>query len=1838
MLAMPASPATPRRSSKTRRSAPVTPARVDAISSTPLGLSDSNSVRDRIRQWQEQGAKVVSSPVPSDISIAGDENADAEPLFTSPLRGFVKGVDTTPRRNSSRWVDPRKKEWVREARSSSTPKKRVVSDEHWKEKQKRSPRSGASASKQDPGQETRRSESHRNASSKTGRGERRRRRKIEKGSLESGTIDDENPEIQLRTPSQPPRKQLGKDEEVRQPGLDSGVDDDLPRRLRNRVSPKQSLEDHRKSLRCTPKVDEKPLRPSHYVEMPDWMPETAEESFDQPTGSVRSRKDGIINQAKEMFSRSEPEMPAEQRLPSIEAWLDEQPDPFVDINPEPVEIPAPLKTRSGKQKVGLSLKNVEDANKIWSCVESDDHKPERITSTGRKRRRRSCRSQEAGKRATSENTDAPQATLMTPRASHRSKDEVQDPKEESPGGLKRRGARALRTRTGSSPVKKPTPEHDFIQTSRSSMVIATTGAEVISSKEEERKFVRPCPPTGPHCLSTIASVETFQSQVEAATDGDMLGNDSKGLQRRLTTHEDLMSVLSLPRAGDSIKSARSIRTAKSRLSTATLVEVLEELETDEAKYMRELKTLVDGVIPVLLQCVLSKSDSAAAAGLFSSSGCARDDLNFTGPIVDMGVALERLKTLHRRIPTRDLTSILSWAQSAHKVYIEYLKAWRLGFQDVIVNLAPPDEQTRTEMDEGMARDENGDVINSKGEKVDVAYLLKRPLVRIKNLAKVFARVKVLRPSTKASTVADGYDDLIRTARMRSNEEQSRLEDEAAANIDAAKTRDLRTLAALPGVKIDKSRRVKARDCFSLTVHHSSGQRLDCQIELLLRQNQPGLTAGGDLLICELENSGRWLLFSPMETSSISARYGDNDGEIVVMIRGMTNYVPEWHELLLLKTSDIEAASEWLDMLGKHPVPPKLNRVSSFVNKQCLDLFSSRQNRATGEKRLPLIPRSASPMEIEVPIGEPSVIGMDGHERPRTAPGLYQHQESSQIPSDVVLREKSLPHPPSDGDRKALPMLPKPSFSNEQFTSPDASSSENPNPGLKRGKLATRRPARRGESAPSSPLFASSSPPPNQAGPSSGTRKISRTDEASREWMSSPSVQRDASPDREKSISLEKSEHSPDSRSPRPHYNRAISSTPSKELPTIHRLRPSSPVSTPLAQSIRDQWFALASGGKKTKDIKGKVKSPLTENNVVRQLSHPGTPFSDDVPVPPPRRSRSPSPSSCEPAEAPPEPPAHRSTPHQERTKTVSTLKPQQQSTPRTDRRQDRRSSSPLKHEYAPSTASESDISDDESIASSVSVTSEDGVFEQADKARPLPSFNTGGVRDIKVAPPASLPNLPSGTLAPSNSASQAPYRTVPHVALQPNAPTSKTIATVCSWSDKGVWEILYPDECSIVVSPGLIEAFEMSAAHSGSKPAGGDDSTFEGSSYVDSDEQGVRPLVALELTPLVPLRRGTALDISIRSPPNSRSKVKTGTNIMFRSRNAEECEALYAMINHARINNPTFIALEKARPKPMPNITFNTGPGSARHSRSRSKSGSWLRFGSHGRRPSYRASSAPLSGSASLGGSSQTSVGSMSSAFSALRRFSGGENGGRGMFNLKRSSVIRKNSRFGTSGSTSLYSSSSGTTRTGGSGSGATSPAPSQLGFAPAAADQAATSAATAPRGTINNMKIRLYVRESAARWREMGAARLSVLPAPITVNEMADETATPTDNDSSPPGTAAGSRPPSTFIVGQPAQASGPRLPSSNHTPHRVHGNGNEKRVVITGKTKGETLLDATLHESCFERIARTGIAVSVWEEHAEVSKSGGVVGGKGKTYMIQMRGEAEAAWVFGMVGRLRY
>ena len=1853
------SPLTPKRTLN-RRDSKGTPTKPKSVNlGKPLGPYDTNSVRDRVRQWQSQGGGVVTA---SDICV---EEEDDDVVYKSkvsrenPKDDVVEterrtpGTPGTPRNRSSRRKSRIEEEERDRNRSGSAPKKRVVSDKHWR-KQRSPPRSTdlPKAYKEStptkifpedgirvraiPDEEPRKSSSYgkdTTAAKKssvgnddgirvyaTPPGSRRQSEHIQvlreeeprksssygkdtTAARKSSVGNDDGIRVYATPPGS--RRQSEHIQVLREEESGSRSEDSDAGKPSSRTTPspprkhdlsrRQKDPSPDKSPKLIPSVTRDPpkkRRSSQRKERtPERSPQSNQETPFERGASTKSSKlkilSQVIDESKKLLTKPEIIPITVPRIPTVEAWLSETPDPFIDEDDPPVEIPPPLNTASRRRREA-ELIIPEDPNKIWQTLEE---KPRvRDGATGSKRRRRvpsSTLYEDNPFPEDMQSASTPGASSYGSISAAKLVDlvHVQVAPESSPPTLERRGAnrdgsKRPRERRKSSPLKESLSRDD--DNSVVSAAQSTSSVEPVNSRAPLRppglNIRRQFPSTGLHRLSTIASVETFSSRVqeqiphppsdllEATQQPDLPEEedarseawdhfDSNGLKRRasksrVTKHADLISVLSLPRAGSrSIQSARSIRTNRSRLATATIQDLMSELANDESKYIRELRTLVDGVIPVLLTCVLSKSDSSIAAGLFSPLGSAKNDPQFTRPIVDMGIALEMLKTLHKRIPQEDSDALLTWARGAQKIYSEYLKAWRMGFQDVVVNLAPAsDDATRPAkspgaesdgLEEGLPRNKDGDVVNANGERVDVAFLLKRPLVRLKYLAKTLKGINFIKPSVEAENLATKYQDLVIAARHRSNEERARLEDEAAANIDPTRARDPRTLGPLAGVSIDGTRRVRARDFFNLDLKHSSGQRIDCRVELLLRDDPPDRGASGDVLICEVDGTGRWLLLPPVQSGRISARNGDMEGEIVVMIRGLQASGQEWHELLSLRTDDEQTGFEWVQMLGLNPIPPKIVRSQSFINKQ--DRMKALPEPPVSELTVPIIPttptksRTPSPREIEIPIGErageTSKTWTESPSKPalptmpaatpsrernrlqkilRDSPFITPRKPTSSSPS-MPTALQSLPSQRSDNPTKSPDSPHSPRSLNEALSMAGNSSA----PGLRRAKAKRR--SKHADETSNSPL---STP----LGEEENLRK------SFVETTTFPGIEQDSLvkprcvfPEATKcDDSIQK--HSPDKvkGQTRPRYHRSTSSVPSLELPIIPKIRKDSPPPTPTFEPEEEpDW-----------------PTPVAEDALP-----PSTPS---------KLSRKRRGGSLVKTEVPPSPPAHRSpSPVQikgSRTPDLSSA---------SAHKARRRSSSPLKHEYEPSTASESSSDSDASTvarneAASVSDSSEDEELEDGDA--PTPLLPLGVLQRIsKASPQESLSSSANDTLSPSQSASQAPYKSVPS---QPSK-ASKKIACIFSWSDKGCWQSLHAEECSIVITPGLIEAFEMSAAHSEDSrsppPPEPDDDSELSSSQVEESKVD-KPLVGLELTPLVPIRRGTALDISIRSPPTSNSIITSGNNIMFRSRNPEECEALYALINYSRINNPTYIALQNAR------VTSSFGPTFDRSNSVRPRSSSWFGFG-HGGRSSYRASSAPTPSIAP----SESSIGSMSSAFSALKRFGKGGS----MFNIARSTIT---SRTG-SRANSVYTSSDNS-----SGSGASSPLPP--GLTPSIPMNANEESKSSPLG-LSNAKIRLYIRETASKWRDLGSARLTIM---------------------------------------RPTNSSHPLL-----TPASAQRNAqlqDEKRILVRGKAADTLLLDVTLGESCFERVARTGIAVSVWEafDGGMVQKEGGVVGGSLKVYMIQV------------------
>ncbi|KAJ5458629.1 hypothetical protein N7475_010017 [Penicillium sp. IBT 31633x] len=1679
------SPATTQRPSNRGGAAKPTPKPLDI--GEPLGPHDTNTVRSRVRKWQQQGGGVVTIDDPY-----ADDESDAKPK-PKPAKIKVEKLEKTSKDNPP--VTTRK-------RSHSTPRKRVVSDEHWKRTRNRASTQSSSRNLPTP---------KRISEYTVNEGPRSARGKHDESEDDFDKIPNP-PRVQAKrasgsSPNSPIRDTKSAGAGARN-NIDTITESDYETDHLKSVGPSE-LSDRFKT-RSPPPEDAWAASEADFSEL----------SRRRKRGPAKPPKGGIfahmIDESRKMFGIPEPEPPRPNPTPTtgrgakIEAWLSETPDPFLDETESKSDMPAPLDLKSGRARRSQRLADGQTHHGTESEPSTISERPRSSHS-----RSKSAVSQHSRGKETYSSTD------KTSKSQDR-----ETPSEPKRASIDETSKPSIESKEDTTVQNKP--YEDSLAPSESDLQPFSDGGSEVSGNNAPIPLGRkkPFPATGYHRLSTIASAETLSTtltdEIEPARksvsterrksklaeeaeeaekddqfDPDSLPVVSSQLKRRLTTHNDLMSVLSISASRSrSTRSNRSIRTNKSRLAHATVEDLLHELAGDETKYMRELKTLVGGVIPVLLTCVLSRSDSAIAAGLFRPSLDPQDDLNFSKPIVNMGVAVERLKNLHKRIPQDNADALLTWAQSAQRVYREYLKAWRLGFKDVIVNLAPLEEDEAINnadtksLDEGLERDENGDIVNSDGEKVDVAYLLKRPLVRLKYLAKSFKGINMLEPSPKAEETATAYQSLVLDARKRVRDERARLEDDSAACIDPTRTRDPMTLGVLRGIAIDQTRHVRARDFFNLSLYHSSGQLVDCRAELLYRDNASSKGPGGDLLICEIDHSDRWLLFPPMDLRCVSARRGESKHEIVVMLRSApgdeTKY---WQELISLRIDEEEIGAEWISLLGSDPIPPSICRSQSFISR-------AKQNRARKPASDGSPPRPNS-SDVDIPIGEKATSKRRSlTKEPSSEPSTVGSSLTDATSSLYSITTRETDYTAGGSELSGKPTRPDLPFLPSTASRGSPTSGDRTHAGLKRSKA--KRFSRYGESPSSEtalqPVVTDNAP--EHSTPAIPSPQTPSTPTGNRFYGGEPRDSGSKASPREKSRSRIPQPQKTPVKEPEPESPR-VSSVPSSTLPLIPKIR------TPSSQTHLSTPTSL--GPEEEEDYPPleylpKQEVPETPTRTRRKKSR-RRPKDDDSPPPPPPH-RSPSPANGR----------HSNTPVL--TSSSGGLK--------------RRGSSPLKHEYEPSTAS--DYSETDSDASTVrhySYSSSE-YSRSADLTDSEDDYSSVSEDEEEYTPKPKATDVitDASSLSPSNSVSQSGYRAVP---LQPTK-TSKVIASVFAWSNKGNWETLLPDECSIIVSPGLIEAFAM-----GSEPD------------PNSECNSTRPLISLELTPLVPIRRGTAIDISIRSPPTERSKITSSNNIMFRSRNPDECDALYGLINQSRINNPTYIALQNARGPYNDHVppTFEPAP----------KSGGGL-FGWPRRRKSYRASSSPRS----LAEGSESSVGTMSSAFSALKRFGASSK----MFNISRSTIESRTGREG-----SIYS---------GSGDSGNDPSP----------DSGIGRIAAAIKGAdgigLSNAKIRLYARESASKWNDMGAARMTIMPAP-SKNPSRPSTGVSGRSDGPAQGDNDGTSPPA-------SGAASPRGALSA-----------EKRIIIRGKTRGETLLDVCLGENAFERIARTGIAVSIREENEDAS-----------------------------------
>ncbi|KAI1375104.1 hypothetical protein F4677DRAFT_423183 [Hypoxylon crocopeplum] len=676
-------------------------------------------------------------------------------------------------------------------------------------------------------------------------------------------------------------------------------------------------------------------------------------------GATNVLKKALTEGKKILTEKVDPPKPVLNQPQNIETWLKDTVDPIVDSSSAP-------KTEHKRKSEGERA----DENKARRST-SSKHPPADIACLSDVSKSEETVGSREIEKSDHDEPSKSEATTPTPTGLKRSR-ATRAPsspsKSGSRKGLKEKLKDAFRGEsTGISPPPFEYPsysevvdldgedEDEYSERRRSS------GAGRSPSPDDYDSLVssepaKPAPPpahhkrkpptNGFHELSTIASEieshSTLQSDLSSivsqstVTESTVLTRSSavsrkrsgkSGLKRRLTKHSYLVSVLSLPDDASALKrsssrrSTHSVRRSSSHRSSATIDGLLLEFEDDEDLYQRELKTLVDGVIPVLLTQFVNNT-SSARKDLFRSPPTKYKEDTLDNAVVNMGIALDNLRNHHRRCPPpSDIHRLPQWLEAAHPIYNNYIEVWRLGFQGIIVNLAPRSADDADSLINAMPRNEQGDILNEDGDRIDVAHLLKRPLVRIKWITKFIQGYRAIAGTREFESLVSKWEELQEKAKRRHKEESARAVDEDAKNSDTSRTRDLRTLEALDNIRVDRFRQVVAKDTFCLDLRHSNGQRLECQVELILRDNQLFKSDPGDLLIRETGREGRsWLLFAPVVGGRFSARRGDHEHELVVMIRGTKD---EWFELVSLTTDNEGQVLDWLNMLGSSPIPPPI---------------------------------------------------------------------------------------------------------------------------------------------------------------------------------------------------------------------------------------------------------------------------------------------------------------------------------------------------------------------------------------------------------------------------------------------------------------------------------------------------------------------------------------------------------------------------------------------------------------------------------------------------------------------------------------------------------------------------------------------------------------------------------------------------------------------------------------------------------------------------------------------------------------------------------------------------
>ena len=568
-------------------------------------------------------------------------------------------------------------------------------------------------------------------------------------------------------------------------------------------------------------------------------------------------------------------------------------------------------------------------------------------------------------------------------------------------------------------------------------------------------------------------------------------------------------------------------------------------------------------------------------------------------------------------------------------------------------------------------------------------------------------------------------------------------------------------------------------------------------------------------------------------------------------------------------------------------------------------------------------------------------------------------------------------------------------------------------------------------------------------------------------------------------------------------------------------------------------------------------------------------------------------------DVPPAPPAHKTFP----SKQPAHLSPPVEIPPKRLRRH---GSSPLKHEYRPSDVSsgeeseedyddteDSDSSEEETGTETETETQTDtGSESESDPIEDELDTEDGSV----IMPAISIKGLEPGSeqshlgsrvqsqvgteigtemdsevtgssIAPEHSASQVK---IPTYGDSNTEYLIKTTAVISYWSNKSAqWKDAVTERCSIMVTPGLLEAYPLPSSVPKSRQR------------TDRDDHGNCPLIALDLTPLVMIRQSTVIDLEIRSPARSYSKLNDPDAAIFRFRvsSAPECATLYAAVHTGRMNNAKFKALEEeARFRTFGHQPWEQSNGD--DASTSTKRRSWF-----GRKNSYRAARAPSTMH------SQSQSASMSSGISAssfLKRLTGR---GNSSFNIERSSVDKQSSPGG-----SIYTCS-------------------DCPRSPSISHTGSGRGTDGPLG-MDNLRIRCHLLVSPTKWEDFGNCRLQVVrPPPGMKQELR----------------AWHGLEKRIIVTSMPKKS----ILTVEGWGGSVDGSGNMEA------NSPRVILDVVLGSGCFSRLGTRGICLNVWEEGrgegSDVARAPetGMPGGKVAKWCFQCVNVAEANWIFRLVNQ---